>query len=821
MRPTLSLLLVEDNPADVNLIRDLLSEPGPTRFVLDTESRLATAIERVRRADIDLVLLDLGLPDSNGLETFVSFHHAAPELATIVLTGNDDQEVAVAAVMAGAQDFLVKGQVRGTLLVRAMCYAMERQKSAKALRQSEEFARRVIESSSDCIKVLDLEGRLLSMSKGGKNLLEIDDLTPYVNQSWVEFWKGNDHDAAQLAVARAAHGDAAVFYGYCETAKGTPKWWEIFVSPLKDAHGNIDRLLAVSRDITARRQVEEQLRRQADELRALNEEAGRSRLAALTLMDDAVDARNRLERANQELRSEMAEHQLAKKDLASKHALLMAVLDSAHDTLVFSVDTNYCYTAFNASHRREMKRVWTADISIGMNLLDCMHSPELRALAKKSLDRAFAGEAFSEIRHQPDPAVDYELSWNPIGLHDQVIGVTVFIRDITERTRTEEALLQAREDLERRVAERTQELTKSKELLDETGRLARVGGWELDLQTKLLTWTDVTRQIHEVGPDFQPHLDDGISFYAPEAVPVISEAVRRGFEDGQSWDLELPFITAKKRRIWVRAIGHAYREDGTIVRLGGVFQDITERRLAEDEQKRDRDHLEAANKELEAFSYSVSHDLRAPLRAIDGFARILTEDHGQQLGGEGQRVADIIRAEARRMGRLIDDLLDFSRIGRRPVQPDQVDMMALTTAVFDECAAQAPGRDLRFIQQPLPPALGDPAMLRQVLTNLISNAIKFTRQKDVASIEIGGYTNGRESLYYVKDNGVGFDMKYADKLFGVFQRLHTEDQFEGTGVGLALVQRIIHRHGGRVWADGTVGHGAAFHFTLPAAMERA
>lgn len=226
--------------------------------------------------------------------------------------------------------------------------------------------------------------------------------------------------------------------------------------------------------------------------------------------------------------------------------------------------------------------------------------------------------------------------------------------------------------------------------------------------------------------------------------------------------------------------------------------------------------LETANKELESFSYSVSHDLRAPLRAISGFAAMLEEDYAPRFDDKGRRLLGTISGEAKRMGQLIDDLLQFSRVGRRPLQSAAVDMGALARAACDECVAQAPGRDLRLNIQPLPPSRGDAAMLRQVWANLISNAVKYTRPKPAAEIEITGYANGGELVYRVKDNGVGFDMQYASNLFGVFQRLHSESDFEGTGVGLALVQRIIHRHGGRVWAEAKLDEGAVFYFTLPA-----
>ena len=226
--------------------------------------------------------------------------------------------------------------------------------------------------------------------------------------------------------------------------------------------------------------------------------------------------------------------------------------------------------------------------------------------------------------------------------------------------------------------------------------------------------------------------------------------------------------------------------------------------------------LETANKELESFSYSVSHDLRAPLRAISGFAGILAEDFAQRLTDEGRRVLDTITSEARRMGQLIDDLLEFSRVGRRPMQAAEVDMNALAQGAFNDCASQAPGRDLRFKLHPLPAVQGDAAMLRQVWTNLISNAVKYTRPRPVAEIEITCCADKGEFVFCVKDNGTGFDMQYVQKLFGVFQRLHDETEFEGTGVGLALVQRIVQRHGGRVWAEAALNEGAAFRFSLPA-----
>jgi signal transduction histidine kinase len=274
--------------------------------------------------------------------------------------------------------------------------------------------------------------------------------------------------------------------------------------------------------------------------------------------------------------------------------------------------------------------------------------------------------------------------------------------------------------------------------------------------------------------------------------------------------------------VYCPAVGHFVAVFDVITARKEAEQNV--RRLNAELEQRVHDRtaqLEAANRELEAFSYSVSHDLRAPLRAIDGFAGILMEDHGSRLDSEGRRVVDVIRGEAARMAQLIDDLLTFSRASRGQMRSAAIDMTTLARAVFDECAAQAPGRKLRLQLGTLLPAVGDPSLMRQVLANLLSNAIKYTRPRAEAEVELGSRVEGNRNVYWVKDNGVGFNPKYVDKLFGIFQRLHTYEEFEGTGVGLALVARIVRRHGGQVWAESEVNRGAVFYFALPNGQERA
>ena len=226
------------------------------------------------------------------------------------------------------------------------------------------------------------------------------------------------------------------------------------------------------------------------------------------------------------------------------------------------------------------------------------------------------------------------------------------------------------------------------------------------------------------------------------------------------------------------------------------------------------EELQAANKELDAFSYSVSHDLRAPLRAVDGYAQMLEEDYGGKLDAEGNRLLGVMRASSQQMGRLIDDLLAFSRLGREPLRTRPVQLETLVHQIIDETRPSHNGRTIDFMVGNLGTAEADPALLKQALANLLSNAIKFTRDKDPAVVEVGCRNASDPAVYYVKDNGAGFDMKYYDKLFGVFQRLHSTAEYPGTGVGLAIVQRVINRHGGRVWAESKPDEGAAFYFTL-------
>jgi PAS domain S-box-containing protein len=387
------------------------------------------------------------------------------------------------------------------------------------------------------------------------------------------------------------------------------------------------------------------------------------------------------------------------------------------------------------------------------------------------------------------------------------------------RRRVEQQLLQSRDELAREVAVRTQQAS----LLD----LTHDSIFVRDMDDVITFWNRGAEELYgwraeEVVGKITTHRLLQTVFSAP-LDDVNSELLISG-----RWEGELQHTKADGSRVVVASRWSLRRdEQGNAVAILETNNDVTERnrreyeiRTLNQELGKRATELEASNKELEAFAYSVSHDLRAPLRHMVGFTELLRKHAASLLDDKSQRYVTIILESAKRMGNLIDDLLAFSRIGRAETHKTMLSLQQLVQEALAEAGQDTGGRNIVWSVGTLPTWYGDRSMLRLALVNLVSNAVKFTRTRPQAKIEIACMDKQQDQVVvFIRDNGVGFDMKYVDKLFGVFQRLHTPEAFEGTGIGLATVQRIVHRHGGRVWAEGLVDKGATFFFSLSKSQE--
>lgn len=396
-----------------------------------------------------------------------------------------------------------------------------------------------------------------------------------------------------------------------------------------------------------------------------------------------------------------------------------------------------------------------------------------------------------------------EVSLSPLESGEGTL-ISSAIRDVTDRNRAEEAL----RDTESRLSL----------ALDSV----KIGAWDWDLTTDSSIRTlrhDEIFGFSSLRPEWGKEIF--LTHVFPEDLESVNLCIAESLKTG-TLTLECRVVWPDHSIHWVSIQGRVYRaENGVPTRMRGVIADVTPRKLAEQALEKNRIELARSNailpslnKELETFSYSVSHDLRAPLRHVDGFARILKEEHAAELSEEANRYLDRIILSANHMGHLVDGLLKLARIGRKEMVRKKVNLNDLVRQALEDLPKDKDYRDVEWRIEPLPEMDCDPGLLELVFSNLLANAFKFTRHCQPAVIEVGTRLIDGVTAVFVRDNGVGFDPQYADKLFGVFQRLHRQEDFEGTGVGLATVQRIIHRHGGEVWADSRPGEGATFFFTL-------
>ncbi|HXT67600.1 MAG TPA: PAS domain S-box protein, partial [Nitrospiraceae bacterium] len=625
----------------------------------------------------------------------------------------------------------------------------------------------IVTSSDDAIIGKDLSGIVTSWNRAAERLFgyAAEDM---IGQSVTRLIPTARLDEERHILGRVRQGESVDHYETIRRRKdGTEIVVSLTVSPVFDSHGKIIGASKIARDITEQKRIEEALRRSERDLSDFFDNA--------SVGLHWVGPDGRIIKVNQ---TELDLFGYRREEYVGRHLA------------EFHVD-----------------------------------QPGIRNI----LDRLAMGETLCEypakIRCKDGSTRDVLVNSNVLFDEGRFIHTRCFTRDVTDRNRAEHALEESRKELQRALEFEEAVVTSMGEGLytvDGQGVVTSIN----KAAEKLFGWTSeelLGRKMHDM--THYKH-QDGTAFPAEECAgfqllhgrnPLTNHEDVFIRKDGSFFDVlysSSPILTG-----------------GKVAGLVVVFRDISDRKRAE-KAILERDHaltavnealkkqtraLAEVNKELEGFSYSVSHDLRAPLRTIDAFSRILEEDHGPGLNAEANRCLSIVRKAAGQAGELIDDLLEFSRLGRQEVNFHVVKMTGLAREVAHELILTQNGRQIGLIVGDLPPCKGDPGLLKLVWINLLSNAFKYTNPRNECRIEVGWMpddANPEAVTYYVKDDGVGFDMKYVHKLFGVFQRLHRKEEFEGTGVGLANVQRIVQRHGGRVWAEGKVNGGATFYFSL-------
>jgi PAS domain S-box-containing protein len=662
---------------------------------------------------------------------------------------------------------LVDVEVRANVISyggrEAMCIVVRDVTGRK--RAEEERARlaAMVESSDDAIIGKTLGGIITSWNKGAVRLYGYS-AHEAVGQPISMLVPPERPDEIPGILARIRRGEKVDHFETVRVTKdGKRLDVSLTVSPIGDSEGNITGASTIARDVTEHRLAEKALRESEERFRATFEQA------AVGVSHVALDGS--WIRVNQKLcdivgypRGELLS--LAFQDITHPDDLDR---DVGHLRRMLEGET-HTYSTEKRYIRKDGSLIW---VNLTTSLLR-----------------------------------------DPSGEPKYFISVT---EDTTERKRVEEELKIS----EKRFRSIIEQSPLSVQILSPDGRTLRVNrAWE-----KL--WGVTFDELDAVGYNLledQQLVEKGIMPY-----------IKRGFAGEPTLippimydpDETSPGVTAyEDSRRWVRAVIYPVKDEaGNIREITLIHEDITKHKRAEEEirelneqleqrVRRRTAQLETFNRELESFSYSVSHDLRAPLRSIDGFSQILLEDYAEELDEAGRDYLARVRAASQRMGRLIDDLLDLSRMTRSEMRRERVDLSALAVGFAEELKRAQPERRVEFVVEGGLVVEGDGTLLRVVLENLLRNAWKFTGKQPGARIEFGVTEREGARAYFVRDDGAGFDEAYADKLFGAFQRLHGANEFEGTGIGLATVQRIIHRHGGRVWAEGRVGHGATFYFTL-------
>jgi len=842
------VIILEDNPNDADLIQFELEEAGIV-FTADVVMDKKDYLHALENDSPDIILSDYDLPTYTGALALAEAKQKCPDVPFILVTGAVREERAIEILTSGAKDYVMKTGLHR--LAPAIKRALAEADEHRARKQAEENLRKAKVDLEHLVeeRTAQLQNELAERQQVEDTIREKENLYQSMFENMLDGFaycrilfdeRGNPIDFIYLAVnnmfrtitgldnvvgkkvtdvlpgIRASNPELFEIYGRVART-GEPERFEIFLGPfnkwlhVSTYRTNPECFVAIFEDITDLKQAETSLKRNSDRLKIISQTA--SRLLESDKPQFLVE----------ELYTQVMQ-------FLDCDVFFNFLVDEGRGKLHLNA-----YAGIPEETARKME--W---LDYGVAVCGCAARDGCRIVAEN-------------IPETPDVRTELVKSFgikayacHPLMAKDLVIGTLSFgarsrntfsaedldmMKDVANqvaiaihRIRNEEALIATQSALEKVVRERTNELKNTlTHLEDEKRRFNEV----LDV---------LSAYVILLTPDYHVAFEN--RFFRER---FGESNGRRCFEFlfGRNEPCEIcetykTLDTMEPRQWeWTGPDGHVYdiydypfidTDGSTLILEMGL--DITDKKRIEMELETHRHHLEElverrtsqleeANRELESFSYSVSHDLRAPLRAIDGYSKMILKRQGDQFDAETRRQFDQVRNSTKEMGDLIEDLLDLSRLGRQELNLKIFDMSQLVEETWQELKRTVPDRRLALKMNNLPPGWGDRSLMKQVYVNLFSNAIKFTGKRDAAMIEAGGYENGNENVYYIKDNGVGFDMKYHDKMFGAFQRLHPAAEYEGTGIGLTIVQRIIHHHDGRVWAEGKLNEGAIFYFALP------
>ena len=747
------ILLIEDNPGDIRLVKEMLNEITSINYKLVSAETLKDGCRQIENCHFILVLLDLNLPDSTGKQTFDTIMKLAGDFPVVLVSGLKDEELSLSLIKEGAQDYILKRELNSILLAKTIQYAVIRKQAEASLQASESKYHAIFDNVQDVFYQTTLEGTVLEISPSIKHFLEFYREEIVGNSVSALYF---DSSKRQMLLSKlTADGEVRDYELELKTKAGKLKYASINARLIFDANGKPDHIDGALRDITERKLAEEALRQSEERL--------------------------------QDIIFSMGEW-------------------------IWEVDENGVYTYSSQKGFDYFGPV--RENVIGKTLFDFMLPDEAKRMAG----------IFMEIIKNKAPIKDLE-NWNITASGDIICLLTNGVpildkqgnlkgyrgvdKDITERKLTEDVL------------------KKSESSLIEAQKTAKMGNWELSFIDNKAKWSENCFILFGYEPfTFEPTFEHFKERVHPEDWHVIDESIKGIVKGDTPADSESRIILPDGTIRCLKNIIVPVFVDDKLVGIKGINVDITERRQADQEIQKLNEELEqrvtertaqllAANIELEKFSYTASHDLRTPLRALNGYASILLEDYADSIDVDGVRMLHVIQDNANKMSFLIDDLLAYSRLGHKEMILSEINMFEMAESVYNELINKPGNENIDFRLQKIPDAYGDPSLIRQVLINLIGNAIKYTSKIPDRIIEITHRKEGNESIFCITDNGAGFDMAQYHKMFGVFQRLHTSKEFEGNGIGLAIVQRIIESHRGRVWAEGEVNKGATFYFSLP------